>query len=410
MAALAACQTFVLASGRMARWILFLLASLLVACGDGLDARARDYVTLALAWNEHDRGYVDAYYGPAVTPPSLGTTTIYERAVALRDGLEDIPGARARRLRRLTASLVGRIDVVEGRIHGFDDESRALIGIVPPKREPPDEILTMGSDSEATEPTRLLVSPEVIASVLEAALVECRERTLSHVDLPAGEHVELELVHGKPWASYHFYLGGYASTVAFNLDYPLYVDRAVDEMCHEAYPGHHVQQVLMERHLVEERGLLEYALLPAYGPVPFVAEGGASYATALVFPDEERLRFERDVLYPLAGLDPSEAEAEAVAQARARRARKAREPLILEAARRNLDGEVDLYNAVLWLERRGVSEPRAALEYAWTVRSHLAAYTYAETLVRRYVESESPRLPFDAWTDLWTEPLFPEEL
>ena len=40
-----------------------------------------------------------------------------------------------------------------------------------------------------------------------------------------------------------------------------------------------------------------------------LSEGSANYGIDLAFPQAERLRFERDILYPLAGLDPASAEA-----------------------------------------------------------------------------------------------------
>ncbi|HXV59505.1 MAG TPA: hypothetical protein VEK15_02340 [Vicinamibacteria bacterium] len=375
-----------------------LAVSAFIACSEGVDAHARRYVELSLAWNEHDAGYVDAYFGPDLPAPKMTREAIREQAIGLSSALGETPGERGRNLRRLVDSLVGRIDVVEGRIVSFDDESMAVNGVVPPELETDIPVELDGTFE------RPVVSASAIDAVLAAALAECRTRTKRLIDLPDTENVRLELVHGEPWAAYHLYEGRYQSVVQFNLDFPLFVDRAIDEICHEAYPGHHVQQVLVERHLVEKRGFIEYSVRPLFGPMSFLAEGSANYALELLFPGDERMAFERDVLFPLAGLEPSAAPV----CDRLRRRRKLLQPAIVDVARQNLDGELDLYSAILRLEKQGVVEPRASLEFAWRYRSQIAAYTYGESLVRRRLEKEPS--PGRALERLWTTPVFPEEL
>ena len=382
----------------MSKLSAVLVVSVLVACSAALDAHARRYLELSLAWNAHDAGYVDAYFGPELHPPEMTREAIREQAFGLSSALADLPGERARKLRRLVDALVGRIHVVEGRIVRFDDESIAVNVVVPPKL---DVEIPVGVDGVTERP---VVSASAIYSVLEAALAECRKRTKRFIDLPDTENVRLILVHDQPWAAYHLYEGRYQSVVQINLDFPLFVDRAIDEICHEAYPGHHVQQVLVERHLVEDRGYIEYSLRPLFGPMSFLAEGSANYALELLFPGDERLAFERDVLFPLAGLDPSAAPV----CDRLRRRRKLLEPAIVDVARQNLDGELDLYSAIFQLEKQGIVEPRASLEFAWRYRTQIAAYTYGESIVRQRLEKDPS--PWRALERLWTTPLFPEEL
>jgi hypothetical protein len=50
--------------------------------------------------------------------------------------------------------------------------------------------------------------------------------------------------------------------IQINTDLPVYIDRAVDLGCHEAYPGHHVYNVLLERDLVRGRAGSNIALPP----------------------------------------------------------------------------------------------------------------------------------------------------
>src|SRR5688572_18163916 len=113
-----------------------------------LDSAAREYVRLVLTVGAHDADYVDAYYGPAerkaeaealkLSPPDARA-----RATALLAALGDAPPAdgdalvplRHRFLRTQLASLVSRVEMLEGRRLRFDEESRALYDAVAP-REP----------------------------------------------------------------------------------------------------------------------------------------------------------------------------------------------------------------------------------------------------------------------------------
>ena len=92
-----------------------------------------------------------------------------------------------------------------------------------------------------------------------------------------------------------------------NTDLPIYIDRAIDLACHEGYPGHHVYNVLLEQHLVRDRGWVEYTVYPLFSPQSLIAEGTANTASRWRS-RRPTGRFEHDVLFPLAGLDPARAQ------------------------------------------------------------------------------------------------------
>src|SRR4029079_17714279 len=71
---------------------------------------------------------------------------------------------------------------------------------------------------------------------------------------------------------------------------------------------------LLEKHLVRDRGWVEFTVYPLFSPQSLIAEGTANYGIEVAFPGDERAAFERDVLYPEAGLDPSQAAAYARVQ------------------------------------------------------------------------------------------------
>ena len=49
-------------------------------------------------------------------------------------------------------------------------------------------------------------------------------------------------------------------------------------------------------------------MYPLFSPQSLIAEGSANFGIDMAFPAAERVAFERDSLFPLAGLDPSLAE------------------------------------------------------------------------------------------------------
>ena len=156
---------------------------------------------------------------------------------------------------------------------------------------------------------QLFVIPkEKLDTVFKAAIAEGRRRTLQHIALPSTERFTVEYVNNKPWSGYNWYKGNCFSVIQVNTDLPIFIDRAVDLACHEGYPGHHVYNMLMEKNLFRERGWMEFSVYPLFSPQSLIAEGSANFGIEVALPGDERVHFERDVLFPIAGLDPSKAE------------------------------------------------------------------------------------------------------
>src|SRR4030095_12827913 len=107
---------------------------------------------------------------------------------------------------------------------------------------------------------------------------------------------------------------------------------------------------------------------------------------ALAFPDAERRTFERDVLFPAAGVSPSEVErVEAVRTLTDKLAEAG-----TEAARRYLDGRMSRGDAVLWLERYGaMPRPLELLRFIDAFRSYVVGYTAGAELIRSALRSSS---------------------
>jgi hypothetical protein len=251
-----------------------------------------------------------------------------------------------------------------------------------------------------------------LPAVFDAAIAECRRRTLEHIDLPAGESFVIEYVTGQPWSGYNWYKGDYFSLIQINTDLPIYIDRAVDLGCHEGYPGHHVYGVLTERDLVEGQGWIEFSVNALYGPQSLLSEGSANYGIDLAFPGGERVTFEKDVLFPLAGLDPAQTE-------RYHELLELLEELSYagnEAARDYLNGTITAEQAAEWLVEYGLSSAERAAQrvrFFDAYRSYVINYNFGADLVRSYVEAQSAGDAARRWAEferLLTSPLAPSDL
>jgi hypothetical protein len=401
-----------------------------------VNAISERYVKLVLAMGEHDADYVDAFYGPPEwrTEAKAQKRTLDDiaaGAVGVLDDLKQIertPGAmetlRISYLRRQTAALLTRTDMLRGKALTFDGESKALYDAVAPHHDEAyfqnitasleQELPGTGSLSDRLEAFRqdFVIPKEKLDTVFKAAIAACRARTLEHIALPPNESFTVEYVTGKSWSGYNWYQGGNRSLIQVNTDLPIYIDRAIDLACHEGYPGHHVYNTLLEQHLVRERGWTEFTVYPLFSPQSLIAEGSANYGIEVAFPGKERVEFERASLFPLAGLDPSKAD-------RYYRIQELTAQLSYagnEAARRYLDGTITADQAVEWLSKYALYSPpraRQRLKFMDQYRSYVINYNLGKDLVRDYVERHAGgdrNKRWDVFKELLSSPKLPSEL
>ena len=403
-----------------------------------MDDLAERYVKLVLAMEQHDADYVDAYYGPAAWREETAAAAaplaqIRSAAGRLIDELDQHPSdgtddelmrLRRRYLRRQLEALRARVRMLEGQTLAFDDESRALYDAVAPnhtgaafqetlaeldRRLPGDGALIARYRAFRDG---FVIAPERLDRVFELAIAECRRRTLEHVDLPAGERFTVEYVTGKSWSGYNWYQGDFRSLIQVNTDLPIYIDRAIDLACHEGYPGHHVYNVLLEQHLVRDRGWPEFSVYALFSPQSLIAEGTANYGIEVAFPGAERLAFERDVLFPAAGLDATRAAVYDDVQALVSQLDYAGN----EAARRYLNGEIDRASAADWLTRYALMTPERAEQrtrFFDQYRSYVINYNLGKDLVASFIDArggDGADSRWDAFAELLASPRLPSAL
>lgn len=400
-----------------------------------LDAIARDYVRVTLEIGEREPGYVDAYYGPAIWAEEARAAPrdLEELAGAVETmdvGLDAIPvngnPERAQRVRFLRAQLNAartRLLMLRGGKLSFREESLGLFGATP-ELEPLASFDPVLAEIDALVPgegpldqrveafqNRYVIPPERLKPVMEAAIAECRARTARYIRMPERERFTMEFVTDKPWSGYNYYKGDFVSLIQINTDLPIRISRAVDLGCHEGYPGHHLLNMLLEQKLTRDRGWIEFSIYPLYSPQSLIAEGSANYGIDLAFPGEERLTYERDVLYPLAGLDPATARPYFELQQLLSRLGKARFTIV----QRYLDGKIDREEAVrLTRKYQLVSEARArqSIDFADTYRSYVINYGLGRDMVADYIAAsgQSPVFRWKAMEEILSRPTLPADL
>jgi hypothetical protein len=433
-------------------FFVFVLCGLVISSGgaraaDAMNDVAERYVHLVLALGQHDPDYVDAFYGPAEwkteaenekkTLNAIGaeaaklSATLTNTPIAPGTADSDLRQLRREYLHKQLAALAARARMLKGEKLKFDDESRALYDAVAPTFPDShfDHIISQ-LDSKIPEkgPSRtggplwqryeewrkpFVIPKEKLDIVFQAAIKECRAKTLAHVALPPDESFIVEYVTNKPWGGYNWYKGNYHSVIQVNTDLPIYIDRAVDLAAHEGYPGHHVYNTLLEKNLVHDREWVEFSVYALFSPQSLIAEGTANFGRNVAFPTKtERIKFEKEVLFPAAGIDASRADEYYAVQDLMKQLDYAAN----EAARRLINGEIDENAAVQWLQKYAVMEPARAqqrVKFIQRYRSYVINYNLGEDMVRRYIEKRSGTDPEKRWSEfakLLSSPRLPRGL
>jgi len=415
-------------------------ALLLAACASMESGAMRDinglaeaYVRLALEIDTYEPGYVDAYFGPAewrdaakANPRSQEALKAEaDRLVGALAAYTSAGEASAQRAKVLAANVSSarfRLDMIDGVRAPFVEEAQRLFALTPelkPLSDYDDALARIEEIVPGDGPlsirvqvfrARYAIPADRLDAVMHASIAECRRRTMAHIALPEGESFAMELVKDKSWGAYNYYLGGNRSLIQINTDLPVSIGNALVLGCHEGYPGHHVQGIYNER-AYRTKGWPEYSVAPLYAPAAPLNEGGADFGVDLAFPGAERLAFEMNVLYPLAGLDPATAPAfDAL-----RRATAELDGALLTISQMHLDGAISRERAIELAERYRLVGREAAeqsLDFESEYRSYVINYSSGEVLVRNYVDrvGDDPAARWAAYEHILSTPILPADL
>ncbi len=398
----------------------FLILTLLFSCkpkdeadaADNINALAEEYVRIALVVGQYDKSFVDAYYGPDSLKPGEIVKSIFPKDSMLQEvdflmakivmmenhGPNDTIRNRAGWMADQLVAFSRRIKIYSGELASFDEESVELYGVAAPIYDE-DHYKTLVTELDSFLPdtgtvqdrfqrlaNRFIIPKSKLDLVFKAAIAECRKRTKEYYELPEEEKFSLEYVTNVPWNGYNWYKGKYTSLIQINTDLNIFIDRAIDVGSHESYPGHHVYNMLLEKNLYNDQGLVEISMYPLFSPTSLIAEGTANYGIDVAFPGTDKVVFTRDVLLPLAGLDTNGINLYFRALEIKGQLNYARN----EAARGMVNGTMTDAQAKKWMMDYCLMNEETAtksINFIKVNRTYVINYNYGMDLVKAYIES-----------------------
>ncbi|WP_425392772.1 hypothetical protein [Ekhidna sp.] len=392
-----------------------------------LDDIAEQYVKLMLEIGQYDSDFVDAYYGPEEWKPAAKKDTFpsgdfIERANSLISQIQSVEGDKDRKFMLVKQLIAARtkVEIINGKVYPFDEEAKLLYNANPPSF-PESYFDSLLMDLKNVLPgegnladrynefvNQFIIPKEKLDTVFQTAIAEARNRTMARYDLPENENFVLEYVTDKSWSGYNYYQGNSQSLIQINTDLPIKISRAIDLGCHEGYPGHHVFNALLEKNLVNNKGWIEYSVYPLFSPQSLIAEGSANYGIDVAFPGDERIQYEKEILFPLAGLDASMADKYYEVQELIGKLSYAGN----ESARMYLNGEISREEAAEWMVKYQLNEYERALQrtrFFDQYRSYVINYNLGKDLVANYVASQGgttdqPEKRWEVFKELLSNP------
>ena len=380
-----------------------------------MNSIAEDYVKLVLNIGQYDANFVDAYYGPEEWRSGLKTdlqfdSTAYNKLSSetdeLLNQLESLSDYKATELETLRFRYLYKqllacktyINMLNGIVLPFDMETKALYDAEAPVHNDEyfqdaitelDKILPGKGDVAKRLndfKMKFVIPADKLKEVFDADIKECRMRNLNFLKLPEKESFKVEYVKDKPLGAYNWYKGNYFSLIEVNTDLPVFIDRAVDLAAHEGYPGHHVYNTLLEQNLSNGRNWTEFKVYALFSPQSLIAEGTANYGIAMAFPGNERIKFEKEILFPIAGINPDDADL----YYKVIDLQKSFSYAGNEAARNYLDEKWNREQTVEWLQKNSLRTKESADKYVSfieTYRSYVINYNLGYDIVKNYIES-----------------------
>jgi len=405
-----------------------------------IDVIAEKYVRLALSIGQYDDSFVDAYFGPSKWKPSgeildvLPSDDFIQQTSGLLSECDELKNmelsdSEKYRLEWLIKQLIAvktKVEMMAGIMYDFDKEAQMLYDVKPPKysimyfdslHNKLDSILPGNgilSERYLNYSKQFIIPLEKLDTIFKVAILEARKRTIKYIQMPENENFKLEYVNDKSWGAYNYYLGNGQSSIHINTDIRFTIDRVIDLACHEGYPGHHVFMTLLDQIFYKEKGWVEYSIYPLFSPLSLISEGCANFGIEVAFPSEERVKYEQEVLFPLANLDQSKVIQYYVIQDLKKQLKFANN----EVARQYLNGEISRDEAAKWIEKYLLFDHETALRrtrFFDEYRSYIINYNLGEKLVSNYIitsggTSEVPDKRWSLFNEMLSYPPIPNSL
>lgn len=394
---------------------------------NGIDEFGKNYLRLALEIDKQMPGFVDAYTGPAALKVEVDALPLREPQLLLEDINwlhESMPvndTVRQRYVRALLRALECTVALIQNEEIPYLEEV-ARIYDIHPQIVPDAELEAVRAELDTLLPgngrlddriaayrQHYNLPPEKALGLLELARSETRQRTVALYDLPDNETVDVALVKGQPWNAYNWFKGNGRSLIEFNTDIPIPALGIVSTFAHEGYPGHHTEAILKEREFLHEMDYWEMGAALLHSPAAVIAEGIATTAVEIIFPNGAQHAWNIEVLLPAAGITPLQTAAEM---------RRLTEAMIKlryvggNAAIRYHSGELNRAQTIDYLCTYALmTAERAAKSVSFMThplfRSYLFTYTQGYDLIAAASGNNDKRAIFDRCL---TEQILPSQL
>jgi hypothetical protein len=355
----------------------------------GVDAIAERYVRATLQLAQHDPTLVEGWRGPArFKPGPRGPVAEVAREIERLNREIDLAaadiesGREYARVRYLQGQLRGLRFAAErqlGRAKSIDDQAREEFGVTFARFDVAavqrahhalrDALPGAGSlkDRLAALRDQTVVPAARRQEVLSAALDSCRRATTAVVQLPPGESVAWMLGDPLLFDAFARYRGDNRTEIEISGG-PLDSARAHRIACHEGYPGHHVQHLLIDQ-LYGERQWPELILTPAFGPHLLYLEGAAEVGADLVLSQSPVERLLQDL-----------------------------HPVITDVARNYLDGSLTHERALERLADEAlITNPSGMLAFIEQRRARALVYVEGRRLVYEHLKTRDLKGLYDAF-------------
>lgn len=424
---------------------LFLGSLILFSCSkpgyintESVNTIAESYVKLAFSLGMYDEDYIDGYFGPeelktAAFKDTLSLQDIINYSDDLEKAVEkylERPDnsselhARLLSLKSLIVSLRTRAEMASGINYTFDIESELLYDVVSPVYSLEsyktsialiDSLLPGTGDINTRWNAfrkAFIVPVNKLDTLFSLAFSECRARTYKYIPQKENDFFTYEFVDDASWGAYNWFKGNGTSLIQINRRTPIYFDRVLDLVAHEAYPGHHVFHSLHEAVLYKRKGWIEFSIIPLFSPKAVISEGLANFAIEILFDENEKQEFEKNILCKIAGINTKQVDLYYSILNLMSELQYAS----TESARRYLDGKITKEQAINFLMNyrlRTAEEAERNIEFFEKYRSYILTYSIGLDLVRNYFASENPSSPEQKWElyyKLMSTPVLPSDL
>ncbi len=262
------------------------------------------YLRMKFNLTEDDNGFVDAYFGPErLIHSTIDFTGLNKLCSELKDSIPFEDSFRSDYLRGQLQSMKTTLRIIAGEDIPYRKGVELLFGFKP-KREKLRKISPEDLSSSRRLREANCVPRKEVMAVCEEVLEYCRSITNERLDfLPVPERMraDVNIVTGKPWGAYNWYMGGLRSVVDVNLPANNHVNsphtyhNLIRTIAHETFPGHLLEYAIKEQELYVNRSIMDASIILTLAPQAVISEGIANNAWRIAFGDERGiLEFSND--------------------------------------------------------------------------------------------------------------------